>query len=289
VLNSRAFSQDVFIVSSSDIIPFKTCVEGIKESMSDFSLKISNIEEDLKKGDEVLAEIREKNPKITIAVGPKAAFVLSQDHDLLPKIFCMVLNPDKLLAQNGMYPGVSLNIPPEFQLETIMKAFPERKRIGVFFNKKSNQSTIDKFYEEAKNLNVVLVRFPILSANDIPAIINSKEFSIDVLLVIPDSKIESTKIAEYIIEESLRRKIPVVGYNSWFVKNGALLSFIIDYREVGIQTGQAAKRMISEGSSIYNGIIPLEKITISLDLKTAKKLGVRISPEIIQKATEVIE
>ncbi len=287
--SSLAHATDIFILSSSDIIPFSRCIEGIKETMSEHSFQLFNIEEDLEKGRDVLSEIRKKNPKLVIAVGPQAAYLLSQEQDSLPRLFCMVLNPLKLLGQNRIYPGISLNIPPEFQLETIKDAFPDRKRLGVFFSKKSNQSVIDVFNEKAKKNNRVLIPFQILSPNDIPSIINSKDFSIDVLLMIPDSRIKSTKIVEYIIKESLRRKIPVVGYNSWFAQNGALLSFVIDYRKAGMQTGITGKRIISGDYPGKPGILPPEKIKISIDLKTAKKLGVKISPGIIQKADEVIK
>lgn len=110
------------------------------------------------------------------------------------------------------------------------------------------------------------------------------------LLIIPDEQLGSTKIVEYVIKESLRRKVPVVGYNSWFAKNGALLSFVIDYRDVGMQTGKLAKKMLLEEGPLPDiGIVPPEKIKTSVDLKTAKKLGVKISPAIIQQAHEVIK
>jgi putative ABC transport system substrate-binding protein len=202
----------------------------------------------------------------------------------------MILNPVKLLGQNRVYPGVSLNIPPHFQIEKIKDAFPEKKRVGIFFGPERNQATVEVFSQEGNKLGIEIVKFPISSAKDISAIINSKEFSIDVLLIIPDEQLGSTRIVEYVIKESLRRKVPVVGYNSWFAKNGALLSFVIDYRDVGMQTGKLAKKMLLEEGPLPDiGIVPPEKIKTSVDLKTAKKLGVKISPAIIQQAHEVIK
>ena len=67
--------------------------------------------------------------------------------------------------------------------------------------------------------------------------------------MIPDEQINSQKIVEYLIKESLRRKTPVVGYNSWFAKNGAILSFIIDYRDVGVQAGTMAMKLLKQGAA----------------------------------------
>lgn len=290
MFSSMAFSIDVFIMSSSDILPYSTCIEGIKGSLTEYSLQLLNIEEDLERGRKILLKIRKKNPKVIITVGPQAAFVLSKEQYFSPRIFCMILNPVKLLGQNRVYPGVSLNIPPHFQIEKIKDAFPEKKRVGIFFGPERNQATVEVFSQEGNKLGIEIVKFPISSAKDISAIINSKEFSIDVLLIIPDEQLGSTKIVEYVIKESLRRKVPVVGYNSWFAKNGALLSFVIDYRDVGMQTGKLAKKMLLEEGPLPDiGIVPPEKIKTSVDLKTAKKLGVKISPAIIQQAHEVIK
>lgn len=281
--------MDVFIVSSNDIIPYDTCIDGIKESLSGYELQKITIKEDVEEGSEALQNIKKKNPKLIIAVGPQAAFVLSKEKSPPLRLFCMILNPVKLLGQSGLFPGISLNIPPQFQLQKIKAAFPERKKIGIFFNKESNQSIMDSFHEEAKKLDLVIASFPVSSANDIPSILSSKDFAIDVLLIIPDDQVGSTKIVEYLIKESLRRRIPVTGYNSWFAKNGAVLSFIVDYKNMGLQTGNTAKIMLSAGASHAAGVLPPEKVKITVDVKTAEKLGVKLSSSIIKQADEVIQ
>ncbi len=285
----RALAIEVSIVTSSDIIPYNNCVEGIKASLSDYSLQLTNIEKDLEKGRLALKKIRKKNPKLIFAVGPRAAFVLAEQPPDIPRFFCMVQNPELLLARKGLYPGVSLNIPPRFQMEKIKAAFPDRKRVGVFFGPERNRETVDLLSGEGKRLGIELVPFPIQSRNDIPKIINSGAFSIDVLLIILDIKLRSTKILEYLIEESLRRKIPVVGYNSWFAKNGALLSFDIDDRAIGTQAGTAVKGILAGETRDETGILPPGNIRINVDLKTAGKLGIQISPAVIGQASEVIK
>lgn len=106
--------------------------------------------------------------------------------------------------------------------------------------------------------------------------------------MIPDELINSQKIVEYIIKESVRRTIPVVGYNSWFAKNGAILSFIIDYRDIGVQAAGMGIKILKEGRNTGTTVETPARIRISIDLKTAQKLGIQISPKVIQQAEEVI-
>jgi putative ABC transport system substrate-binding protein len=281
-------AEEVFVLKTSDIIPYNNCIEGLRETLSAHSLQVFNMEGDLDKGKEIIATIQEKKPKLLIAVGTQAAFLLSEMNYPFPKLFCMVLNPQKLLGREKLYSGVSINIPPDFQLQQIKKTFPGRSRVGVFFSESSNKSLIEILQRDASGLKLTLVTFPIISASDILPTITTKDFLIDVLLMIPDEQINSQKIVEYIIKESVRRKIPVVGYNSWFAKNAAILSFIIDYRDVGIQAGTMGSRILKEGRNTGVTVEPPARIRISIDLKTAQKLGIQVAPSVIQQAEEVI-
>jgi putative ABC transport system substrate-binding protein len=288
VLCSSALSADVAVMVSSDIIPYNTCLEGIKEKLTDYYLSTVTLGEDVDKGRELLQDISRKKPKAVIAIGPQAAFVLSQEQVTGYRFFCMILNPQRLLNKGALFPGVSLNIPPEFQMQTIRLAFSDRKRIGAFFSRELNQATVDALAAAARKLDLIFVPLPIASAQEIPALFAAKESELDVLLIIPDDQLGSTKIVEYLIKETLRKRIPVVGYNSWFAKNGAVLSYIVDYKGIGMQTGRIVQRMLAGEPAGTDVIVPPEKITISLDMKTAEKIQVKLSPAIIKQADEVL-
>jgi ABC-type uncharacterized transport system substrate-binding protein len=118
--------------------------------------------------------------------------------------------------------------------------------------------------------------------------LESKDFTGDALLIIPDEQLGSTRIVEYIIKESLRKKIPVVGYNSWFAKNGAMLAFMVDYKAVGQQTTGLARALLAGKAGAAGGASPPARIRISIDAKTAEKLGVQLAPQALQQADEVI-
>lgn len=283
-----AMAVDVAIVSSSDILPYTTCRDAIQEQLADVSLFTATIGDDIARGREVLDDVKRQEPKVVIAIGPQAAFLLSQEQTLAGRrLFCMVLNPHRLLGTVGLFPGVSLNIPPDLQIRTIKQAFPDRKRIGVFYSRDLNQETVDSLNREARALGLVLVTMPIGSAQEISGLLSSRETVFDVLLIIPDEKLGSTKVVEYIIKQSLRRNLPVVGYNSWFAKNGAVLSFFIDYKGIGRQTATLARRILNGTALETNAIMPPESVKISIDVKTAEKIAVTLSPEVIKSADEV--
>lgn len=283
-------AQEVFVIKTSDIIPYNICIEGLQERLSAHTIQIANMEGDLEKGRDQLNAVKDKKDvQVIIAVGPQAAFILAEFTHKAAKLFCMVLNPEKVIPAEKRYPGVSINIPGGYQLHHIKRAFPDRKRIGVFFTLPDNKPVVESLQHEASLLGLDIVGFPITAAADIFPAIASKNFTPDVLLMVPDEKINSQKIVEYIIKEALRRKIPVIGYNSWFAKNGAIMSFIIDYRAVGVQTGAIAEQLLKNaGADARQHVESPAHIRVSIDVKTAEKLGIKISPDSIQQAHEVI-
>ena len=289
MLPLRVFAADVAIVSSSDIIPYNTCIDGIKDALSGFSLQTTVLPEDPEDALETVKEIKNTKPRLMIAVGPQAAFALAKEKGSAKRLFCMILNPDKLLKQYDAFPGVSLNISPALQMQKIRDTFPGRTRIGVFYTRQANQAAIETLTAEAKKNSLALTAFPVASAGQISTTLESKDFAVDALLIIPDEQLGSTKIVEYIIKEALRRKIPVVGYNSWFAKNGAVLAFAVDYKGVGQQTAALARALLAGGVQETAVFSPPAKIKISIDAKTAEKLGVQLAPAAIQQADEVIK
>lgn len=288
MLPLHARAADVAIVASSEILPYTTCIDGIKEALSDASLKTTVLPVDTDDARAKVRDIQGDDPRLMIAIGPQAAFAMAAENGSVPRLFCMILNPDKVIGNATNFPGISLNIPPALQMQTIRQALAGRTRIGVFYTPRSNQAAIDAFAAEAKKNNLVLVPFAVSSAGRISAELESKNFAVDALLIIPDEQFSSTKIVAYVIKECLRKKIPVIGYNSWFAKNGAVLAFVIDYEGVGRQAAGLARRLLAEGAAAVSGVMPPAAVSITIDAKTAAKLGVQLAPAALKRADEVI-
>jgi len=72
--------------------------------------------------------------------------------------------------------------------------------------------------------------------------------NIDVLLFIPDTVVIKEALVQYLIKESIFRGIAVVGYNHFFIENGAVMSLSIDYEEVGKVGANLLKRIWDGGN-----------------------------------------
>jgi len=282
-------SSEVIIIKSSDIIPYQKAIKGFKRRFSHGTFQEYSINEDINEGKLILERALKKGGDLILAVGPEATYLVGIYPIPFPKVFTMVLNPEKILTENTLYPGVSLNLPIDFQLEQIKLAFPKRRRIGIIYSQELNQKTVDYISHIALDSDMYIVNLPIASQKDIPGILNSPQFNIDILWIIPDRTIGSENIIKYLIKRMLVKKIPVVGFNEWFTENGAILSFYLDDQEIGEQTADLAQKLLFKRISLLSKIQKPLKVRTIVNLKVSRKLGISISDNLIKNATEVIK
>ncbi|MDY6954416.1 MAG: ABC transporter substrate binding protein, partial [Thermodesulfobacteriota bacterium] len=146
-------------------------------------------------------------------------------------------------------------------------------------------------YEEALNacatLGLDLFAESIASQKDFPDAFKDLAKDIDSFLMIPDSKIYFPRLVEFLLLESLKQKIPVVGLSSAYVKAGALVAFDCDYEDLGDQAGELALSILAGKASGLARILRPRKVHLSLNLMAAKRMEVVIDSAIIERAHEV--
>ena len=283
-------SSEVIIIKSSDIIPYQKSIEGFKQVFPQGSFSEYSIDEDYQeKGKSIVDSAIEGGADLMLAVGPQAAYLLRTYSNSIPKVFTMAKNPEKLFGTKEVYHGVSLDIPLDFQLKQIKAAFPDRKKIGVFFSRENNQQTIDTLLPQARDLGLVLVAVPIVSTKEISDSLKSLQTGIDILWIIPDRVIGSEKILKYIIKSMLVKKIPVVGYNEWFTENGAIIAFSLDYEAIGKQTAELARQLLQSKVTPGDFIREPKQVRSIVNLKVAQKLSITVSNDLLMQVGEVIE
>jgi len=284
-------SSEIIIIKSSDIIPYQKAVEGFKKNFPQGTYREYVIDEDVQdKGKLVLKNAVERGGDLIVAVGPEAAYLAGTTAISIPMIFTMVSNPEKLFPEgDAVHRGVSLNLPISLQLEQIKSTFVGRKKIGVFYTPEHNQKTLASIMLQATALGLSVAGMPINSQKGIPEFLESPMSGIDVLLLIPDRTIGSEKILKYLIKSMLLKKIPVVGFNEWFAENGAILSFSLDYEEIGKQTAEYARKLLDEKSLPGTFVQEPSRVRTIINLKVAQKLSVAIAAETIDSASEVIQ
>jgi putative ABC transport system substrate-binding protein len=281
-----AQTASVSVVFSSVIEPYRLSYDGFKEFFDEkkFNLRVykHNLETD--NAERIYSAVKSEKPDLIFAIGTKALQSASENITDTPVVFAMVLNPRKINASN--ISGVSLDIPAEIKLKNLKKIVPEKKSIGLIYSPQSEPLYKD-IQQTCEELEYRLISKKIDSKTEFSGVLGTISSQIDCFLMTPDTDIYYPKLVEYLLRESLKENIPVIGLSSNYAKAGALIAFDCDYLDIGKQAGEIAFRIVSGQKQAQSKCISPRKIKYSLNLTTAEMLGIEISPEIIKQASEV--
>jgi len=103
----------------------------------------------------------------------------------------------------------------------------------------------------------------------------------------PDSTVLTNESLRFILDSALARKRPVIGYSPEFVRLGALLSISVNYGQVGRETGLLATRILDKELLLPLNPVPIERLKTTVNLKTAKFLGMPIPKELMSFIDEI--
>lgn len=182
-----------------------------------------------------------------VAVGPESLIYLQSHNNSVsvPLFFGMILNPTNLLTEEVPPPcGVGLNIPIAAQFDALRQQLPKLKRLGVLFDPANNQH----WYEEAGNIasRMDLELIPLQIRRTAGRLALVGDFAQpDALMFIPDKSIISRAVIQYVIKQAVLQRIPVVGYNQFFLESGAALAFVIDYHQIGRQVAHQVETVLA--------------------------------------------
>lgn len=243
-------------VVSQEIKPFIEMIEGFEQSLQQPVVRIFLDKKSTPfSHDSLYKGTKIENYGAVVAVGPSAlAYLvgnsgLGQEGPYLSDggklLYAMVLNPDTLIPENVSLCGISLNLFSRIQVAKISQVFPFVKKVGVLFDPDNNSKGFRAANIIGLFRGISIVPVHIRKQSDVNLIFKDEFSDLDALLFIPDKTVTSPTIIRHIIKQSIARKIPVIGYNRFFNKSGAALSFVLDYSAIGEQMAHKVKGVLT--------------------------------------------
>jgi len=247
------------------------------------------------RGMEMAREIRRSNPDLILAMGTTAALAAKREIKDIPIVFCMVLNPvdsglvESMRSPGGSVTGASLDIPLEMQFKHIKMLIKDLKSIGVIYNPEETGVLVQDAVKIARRNNLSLTAKAVSSEREVPGALRSLLSKVDALWSVADGTVFGSQSTQHILLNTLRTGTPFVGLSPSFVKAGALMALSCDYSDIGKQAAEMADRVLQGENPGYIPVAIPRKVSLCINLKTAKHIGLRIPENAIKLADKVIK
>src|SRR5204863_1717241 len=278
---SESAAMDIAILQSSDIAAYREAIAGLKATGPIGAIYTEyDAQGDLELGKKLARKLRASNVSLVVAVGLKAALAAKVEIVDVPIVYMMILDPLKHQLTAANMTGTLLEVPVDRQLKIMRTFLPTLHRLGSLYDPAKTSSRMKDAVQQATVNDFQLKGLPVESDKDVPQQLRTLLPEVEALWLIPDSTVLTNESIRFILESSLGHQIPVIGFSPEFTRLGALLSMSISYGDVGRETGLLAKRILDGERLLPLNPVPIERFKITVNLKTARFLGITIPKEL---------
>ena len=175
-------------------------------------------------------------------------------------------------------------------LDLFRSFFPNATAIGALLNPEnpSNLVYADRLKDQAAPLGVTVQNFAVKAPDELNAVFGQIAAQRpDAVFVIPDAAL--LDLREPIAALARQHRIPVVSTDGDLTSVGGLISYGISRRENFRRSAYYVKKVLD---GVKPADLPVEqptRILLSVNVKTAKELGLAVPPTLLTLADEVFE
>jgi len=285
LLAATARAEEVLVVKSRDLGLYNRTVEGVLGSYRvDRGEHVTIL--DLKgQARPVAAPKAQGPPDVVIAVGAPAARYAVTRYPKTPIVYTMVVRPDRLETTPYTI-GISMFVPLADMVATLNLVSPNIRYVGVLHGPEHREMIRDAV-ARLKGYETRLVPVEVTDPKDLPRLARRLVLQSDALWIAPGT-VTSVDAFQFLLKLSFEHRVPLVVDAPAVVRSGALLAITPDPVDLGRQAARLAGYLLSgEG-------LPPEKLfypdmqNLTINLKTARSLGIQVPPLLVEFASTVI-
>ena len=265
-------SADVIIIGDFRLKPINDIVTLIRELLP--SEVVVYLPKDVK--GILNSVVRKENAKVVITLGGEPTNDALSLPESVPIIYGLLIKPAITKRQN--ITGVYMATPVSEYIVLLERYFPNIRKLGIVLEPETGNLLL----HEASSTSVTLYR----AHNSYEFIkgINHLGGNIDAFLLLPEKNLLTATAMEELYRHSFKEKVPVIGVSEKHVKMGSLIALVFDESGMGKQIGELAQKVLSRGNASGIPPAPPERFNLYLNIETAKKMKINISPDLIKKA-----
>ena len=172
------------------------------------------------------------------------------------------------------------------RLELFKETLPSISRVALI-NPRKRKGTRRRYEETAKRLGINLQVFQTFSLEELDrAFAKIATFRPNALITVRAHL--TLRFTKDIVEFAATHRIPSMYHSASFVRAGGLISYGVNYHRMWRRAAVFVDKILKGANPATLPVEP-SQLELVINLKTARKIGVKIAPEILLEANEVIK
>lgn len=234
---------------------------------------------------------------VMVAAGPAAGYA-KKSSATIPIVVRTADPVGKGLVESLTHPGGNVTGLSTFsanlvvkRLELLKEALPRARRVAVLWYPRRGSShplQVSKLKDAAPRMGIELIPVGIKGAKDFMRVFSAiEDVKPDALIVLASGMFEARR--KLIIDFTTRNQLPAIyAYGHW-ARDGALMSYGIDMRALYHRVAWYVDKILKGAKPAGLPVEQPTKFYLTVNLRTAKNLGISVPRSILLRADEVIE
>ena len=219
-------------------------------------------------------EILANRPDLLVAIGTNALTFLKIKSADIPIVYLMVPYPAGIINSRTNITGVNLQISPARQLEALLAAAPDLKRLGLIYDPLRSGPLLKKIEAAARKKNITLIAKQARESSAVHGLLGEMADRIDCFWMLPDLTVVTPQTVEFILLFSLENRIPIFSFSAKYLNRGAAFALTFENYDLGRSAAEMAMKILA-GHAV-EAVPPREprEIRLRINHNVIKKLGI---------------
>ena len=305
VLHAAAPARTVKVAVLTPGLSFGEVLEGFREGLSQLGYRenvnlILEVEDTKGTGPDVKAQAQAlvaAKPDVLVTVGTSHTAAAKDATTTIPIVFTWVGDPVRsglvanYASSGNNLTGLSVYSGPLSgkRLEILKEIAPGSRRILCLVAKESiAEISFSLAQRTADQLGLVLIRRDVATRDDIVRELGTlPKGSFDAIYHVPSGLV--TAHIGLLIQRAREDRVALMAHEDELVAAGALASYGANYRRMGQQTARVVDRVLAGVAPAEIPIQIPDKLTLAINLVTARTIGLKPPLAILERAERIVE
>ncbi len=272
--------------------------EGFKKAFADAGLNVKfdeqNAQGDQATATSIASKFAGADLDLVLAIATPSAQAAAQAIGDTPILFTAVTDPvaaqlvESLEKPGSNITGTTDMNPVADQISLIHEFAPQAKKVGIISSSGEVNSEVQVALakEAAQKEDLEVVETTVTNSSEVQQAAQDLASKVDAIYVPTDNRVVSFFAS--VVQAAEDAKIPLIAGEGDSVANGGLVTYGIDYFELGRQTGEMAIAILTKASDPATMPVQAQsEYALSVNTTTLKAIGLEMPAKLADKAITV--